>query len=154
MSSWQITLGLGVAGPGSFLLDGLGAISRQVPAMTLNPKRTICPVFTSGYAGRDFPPLSAMADDTFGIDLTKALDAGDFLDPASLQTMFFPVDAPVQDYTDALDGAPALIGNVAAQALGQPPAGRYLLGFICGTAAGRRIQIHSFFTAVGVPDAA
>ncbi len=154
MSSWQITLGLGDAGPGSFLLDGLGAISGQVPPMTLNPKRTICPVFTSGYAGRDFPQLSAMADDTFGIDLTKALDAGDFLDAASLQTMFFPVDAPVQDYMDALDGAPVLIGNVAAQALGQPPAGRYLLGFICGTASGRRIQIHSFFTAVGVPDAA
>jgi hypothetical protein len=47
-----------------------------------------------------------------------------------------------------------LVGTIAAQAIGQPPAGRYALGFTCRTTGGRTIQIHSFFNAVGIPDAA
>jgi hypothetical protein len=151
MSGWPITLGLGQGGPGSFLWDGLVP---GVLTMSLNPKRTLTPIFISGYAGRDFPSLSAGADDVFGIDLGPALDDGDALDSASLTVLFFPVDAPVTDYAAALDGAGRLIGTVAAQAIGQPPAGRYLLGFACGTAVGRRVQIHSFFNAVELPDAA
>ncbi len=155
MPGWPISLGLGPAGPASFLREGLGALlSQGNPVITLNAARTLKPYFLSGYAGRDFPALSAVADDVFGIDLSAALDNADTLDPATLETLFFPVDAPVTGYQSALDGAPALIGTVAAQAIGQPPAGRYLLGFTCGTAAGRRIQLHSFFTALGIPDAA
>ncbi len=151
MPGWPITLGLGTGGLAAFLTFGLGG--RGHP-MGLNPKRTLIPAAISGYAGRDFPALSAAADDVFAIDLGAALDGGDRLDPATLNTMFFPVDAPVQDYADALDGPAALIGTVAAQAIGHPPAGRYVLGFSCGTAFGRQIQIHSYFTAVGLPNAA
>jgi hypothetical protein len=152
MSGWPIALGLGQGGPVSFLLDGLagGAVS----TLTLNLRRTLRPATISGYAGRDFPALSVAADDVFGIDLGWALDAGDSLDPGSLEVLFFPVDTPVSNYATALDGAPGLIGTVAAQAIGQPPAGRYALGFSCGTVNGRRIAIHSFFNAVGLPDAA
>jgi hypothetical protein len=163
MSGWQITLGLGLNGPASFLLDGLGAASGQLddagqsqsaPARSLNLQRTLTPVFVSGYAGRDFPLLSSAADDVFGIDLGPALDAGDALDAASLTVNFFPVDVPAAGYAAALDGAPVLIGTVAAQAIGQPPPARYLLGFVCGTQAGRRIALYSFFNATGLPDAA
>jgi hypothetical protein len=135
----------------SFLLDGLGA---EIVPMTLSPRRTLIPVHISGYAGRDFPALSVAADDVFGIDLATALDRGDRLDPGSLEVLFFPVDAPVSDYTSALDGSPRLIGTVAAQAIGQPPAGRYALGFTCRTVLGRRVAIHSFFDAVELPNAA
>jgi hypothetical protein len=155
MSGWPISLALGQGGPVSFLLDGLGALlSQGIPVMTLNAARTLAPYFLSGYAGRDFPALSATADDVFGIDLSAALDKGDTLIPSTLATLFFPVDAPVSGYQAALDGPPALIGTVAAQAIGQPPAGRYLLGFTCATAAGRKVELHSFFTALGIPDAA
>jgi len=112
------------------------------------------PIFPSGYAGRDFPPLSVLADDAFAIDLRIALDAGDRLDGETLRTVFFPVDTPVDDFADALDGGPVLMGTVAAQAVAQPPRARYVLGFSCRTVNGRTIQIHSFFDAVGLPDAA
>lgn len=148
---WPITLGLGPGEPLSWLFDGLGGGGHII---TLSPRRTITPVFPSGYAGRDFPPLSTQADDTFGIDLSIALDAGDALDPSSLTVLFFPVDVQVANYAAALDGPAKLIGTVAVQAIGQPPVARYVLGFACGTASGRRIQIHSYFNAVGVPNAA
>jgi hypothetical protein len=150
MSGWPITLGLGQGGPGSFCLDGLSGAS----VMTLNLRRVLIPIYISGYAGRDFPPLSSLADDVFAIDLGEAIDFGDRLIAGSLQTLFFPVDAPTTDFAAALDGPPVLLGTVAAQAIGQPPAGRYALGFTCRTAAGRTIEIHSFFNAVGMPDAA
>ncbi len=149
MPPWPITLGLGAGGPGSFFRDGL-----RGGGIAVNARRTLIPIFLSGYAGRDFSPLSALADDAFAIDLGPALDAGDRLDAGSLQTVFFPVDVAVTRFADALDGPPALMGTVAAQAIGQPPAGRYALGFSCRTANGRTIQIHSFFNAVGLPDAA
>jgi hypothetical protein len=152
MPGWPITLGLGSNGPDSFLFEGLGGFIATT--LTLSQWRTLQPVFPSGYAGRDFPALSVAADDVFAIDLGPALDAGDTLDPASLAVLFFPVDAPVAGYAAALDGPATLVGTVAAQAVGQPPAARYLIGFACGTAYGRRIQIHSFFNAVGLPDAA
>jgi hypothetical protein len=158
MSGWQIALGLGLYGPQSLLLDGLGAASGQVatapPAGLLNPRRTLTPVFISGYAGRDFPALSVAADAVFAIDLAPALDSGDTLDAGSLSVDFFPVDVPAPGYAAALDGPPVLIGAVAAQAIGQPPAARYVLGFTCGTAAGRRVALYSFFNAIGLPDAA
>jgi hypothetical protein len=122
--------------------------------LALNPRRVLMPIFPSGYAGRDFPPLSVLADDAFAIDLRCALDAGDRLDADTLQTLFFPVDAPVGNYAEALDGDPVLMGTVAAQAIAQPPRGRFALGFGCSTVGGRTIQIHSFFDAVGLPDAA
>jgi hypothetical protein len=122
--------------------------------IALNPRRVLMPVFPSGYAGRDFPPLSVLADDAFAIDLRCALDAGDRPDADTLRTLFFPVDPPADDYADALDGQPVLMGTVAAQAIAQPPKGRYALGFSCRTVGGRTIQIHSFFDAVGLPDAA
>ncbi len=149
MPAWPITLGLGADGPGSFFLDGL-----RGGGVAVNPRRTLIPIFLSGYAGRDFAPLSAVAGDAFAIDLGPALDAGDRLDVDSLQTLFFPVGDAVTDFAGALDGPPALMGTVAAQAIGQPPAGRYALGFSCRTVNGRTIQIHSFFNAVGLPDAA
>jgi hypothetical protein len=149
MSGWPINLGLGKGGPGAFFLDGL-----RGGGMALNPRRILIPIFISGYAGRDFPPLSALADDVFAIDMAPAIDLGDRLDADSLQTLFFPVDVPVTDFASALDGEPALVGTIAAQAIGQPPAGRYALGFTCRTTGGRTIQIHSFFNAVGIPDAA
>ena len=149
MPAWPITLGLGPGGPVSFCLDGLNG-----GGIALNARRTLIPIFLSGYAGRDFPALSAAADDVFAIDLACALDAGDRLDGGGLQTLFFPVDSPVTDFAAALDGPPVLIGTVAAQAIGRPPAGRYALGFSCRTVGGRTIQIHSFFNAVGLPDAA
>jgi hypothetical protein len=157
MSGWQIALGLGAGGPQSFLLDGLGAVSGQAyqpPALSLNALRTLVPVFISGYAGRDFPALSVAADDVFAIDLGPALDAGDVLDSGTLEVDFFPVDVAAPGYAAALDGAGALIGTVAAQAIDQPPPARYLLGFRCATASGRRIALYSFFNAVGLPDAA
>jgi hypothetical protein len=155
MSGWPITLGLGAGGPLSFLEYGMTASpSSGASTMSLNAARTLVPVFPSGYAGRDFPALSTAADDVFGIDLSLALDAGDSLNAATLATLFFPVDAPVADYQAALDGSAALLGNVAAQAITQPAAGRYLLGFTCGTTSGRRVELHSFFTAQGIPDAA
>jgi hypothetical protein len=153
MPFWPISPGLGPGGPYAFLAYGLGATATGA-IMSLNAARTIVPIFPSGYAGRDFPPLSSAADDVFGIDLTLALDSGDVLNPATLATLFFPVDAPVTNYQAALDGAPALLGNVAAQAISQPAAGRYLLGFTCATVSGRRVQLHSFFTAQGIPNAA
>lgn len=149
MPAWPITLGLGQGGPVSFCLDGL-----KGGGMALNPRRVLIPVFPSGYAGRDFPPLSVMADDAFAIDLCPALDVGDRLNGETLQTLFFPVDAPVTDFAAALDGPPVLVGTIAAQAIGQPPTGRYALGFSCRTVNGRTVQIHSFFDAVGLPDAA
>jgi len=151
MPLWPITAGLGAGGPASVLCFGLGGGGH---VLTLSANRTLLPCFISGYAGRDFPALSTMADDVFAIDLGIALDAGDSLDPSSLTALFFPVDVPVAGYTAALDGPPRLIGTVAAQAIGQPQAARYLLGFACGTATGRLVQIHSFFNAVGVPNAA
>jgi hypothetical protein len=152
MPAWPITLGLGPGGPVSFCLDGLAGGTGA--GLALSPRRVLTPIFPSGYAGRDFPPLSVLADDVFAIDLRLGLDIGDRLDAASLQTLFFPVDMPVIDFTAALDGPPALIGTVAAQAIGQPPAGRYALGFSCRTVGGRTVQIHSFFDAMGLPDAA
>jgi hypothetical protein len=149
MPGWPITLGLGQGGPNSFCLDGL-----RGGGVALNPRRILSPVFISGYAGRDFQPLSTAADDVFAIDLAPALDIGDRLDPNSLQTLFFPVDIPAANFAAALDGQPMLMGTVAAQAIGQPPAARYLLGFTCRTVGGRIIQLHSFFNAVGIPDAA
>jgi hypothetical protein len=151
MPGWPITLGLAAGGPSSFFAFGLGGGGHP---MGLNPKRTLIPAAISGYVGRDFPPLSALADDVFAIDLGAALDGGDRLDPATLATMFFPVDAPVTGYAEALDGPPSLIGTVAAQAIGRAPAGRYVLGFTCATNFGRQIQLHSYFTAVGIPNAA
>jgi hypothetical protein len=149
MPAWPITLGLGQGGPVSACLAGL-----KGGGIALNPRRVLMPVFPSGYAGRDFPPLSVLADDAFAIDLSSALDIGDRLDAGTLQTLFFPVDAPVADFAAALDGPPALMGTVAAQAIAQPPKGRYALGFSCRTVGWRTIQIHSFFDAVGLPDAA
>lgn len=149
MPTWPITLGLGAGGPGSLFLDGL-----RGGGIAVNPRRVLIPIFLSGYAGRDFAPLSALAGDAFAIDLGPALDIGDRLDPDSLQTLFFPVGDAAEGFADALDGPPALMGTVAAQAIGQPPAGRYALGFSCRTVNGRTIQIHSFFNAVGLPDAA
>jgi hypothetical protein len=155
MSGWPITIGLGAGGPLSFLECGLTAQSQSgATTMTLSAARTLIPVFPSGYAGRDFPALSTQADDVFGIDLSVALDAGDSLNPATLATLFFPVDTPVAGYQAALDGAPGLIGTVAAQAITRPAAARYLLGFTCATVNGRRVELHSFFTAQGIPDAA
>ncbi len=151
MPLWPITLGLGAGGPVSFFYNGLGGGGH---VLTLSPNRTLVPCFISGYAGRDFPALSVLADDVFAIDLSIALDSGDSLVAASLQALFFSVDVPVANYAAALDGPPRLVGTVAAQAVGQPQAGRYLIGFTCGTAAGRTIQIHSFFNAVGIPNAA
>ena len=149
MSGWPITLGLGSGGPSSFCLDGLAGVE-----IALNPRRTLIPIFISGYCGRDFQPLSTLADDVFAIDLVPALDCGDRLNPATLQTLFFPVDSPITNFAAALDGSPALVGTVAAQAIGRPAAGRYARGFSCRTVAGRTVQIHSFFNAVGLPDAA
>ena len=149
MPAWPITLGLGQGGPVSACLAGL-----KGGGIALNPRRVLMPVFSSGYAGRDFPPLSVLADDAFAIDLRCALDTGDRLDADTLQTLFFPVDAPADGYADALDGEPVLMGTVAAQAIAQPPRARYALGFSCRTVNGRTIQIHSFFDAVGLPDAA
>jgi hypothetical protein len=151
MSLWPINSGLGQGGPASFLFQGLGGGDH---VLSLSPGRTLVPAFISGYAGRDFPALSTMADDVFAIDLGAALDAGDSFDPSTLTALFFPVDVPVTGYTAALDGPPKLFGTVAAQAIGQPPAARYLIGFACGTALGRLVQIHSFFNAVGIPNAA
>jgi len=144
-----MTLGLGQGGPVSACLAGL-----KGGGIALNPRRMLMPVFPSGYAGRDFPPLSVAADDAFAIDLRIALDVGDRLDGDTLQTLFFPVDMPVDDFANALDGPPALMGTVAAQAVAQPSRARYTLGFSCRTVNGRTIQIHSFFNAVGLPDAA
>jgi len=149
MPAWPITLGLGQGGPVSACLAGL-----KGGGIALNPRRVLMPVFPSGYAGRDFPPLSVLADDAFAIDLRIALDVGDRLDGETLQTLFFPIDMPVDDFANALDGSPALMGTVAAQAIAQPPRARYALGFSCRTVNGRTIQIHSFFDAVGLPDAA
>jgi hypothetical protein len=149
MPAWPITFGLGQGGPASLCLDGL-----KGGGMALNPRRVLIPIFPSGYAGRDFPPLSVLADDAFAIDLRLALDSGDRLDADSLQTLFFPVDVPASDFAAALDGPPILMGTLAAQAIGRPPAGRYALGFSCRTVGGRTVQIHSFFDAVGLPDAA
>jgi len=149
MPPWPITLGLGQGGPVSACLAGL-----KGGGIALNPRRVLMPIFPSGYAGRDFPPLSVLADDAFAIDLRIALDAGDRLDGETLRTVFFPVDTPVDDFADALDGGPVLMGTVAAQAVAQPPRARYVLGFSCRTVNGRTIQIHSFFDAVGLPDAA
>ena len=151
MPLWPIDLGLGAGGPASFLYCGLGGGGH---VLTLSARRTLTPAFISGYAGRDFPALSSAADDVFAIDLGGALDSGDRLDPSSLTTLFFPVDQPVTGYVAALDGPPRLFGTVAAQAIGQPPAARYLLGFTCATVTGRLVQLHSFFNAVGIPDAA
>jgi hypothetical protein len=151
MPLWPISLGLDSGGPVSFLFMGLGGGGHP---LSLGPNRTLIPAFISGYAGRDFPVLSTAADDVFAIDLGDALDTGDSLNPSTLTTMFFPIDVPAANYTAALDGPPALFGTVAAQAIGQPPAARYLLGFTCGTAQGRIVQIHSFFNAVGIPNAA
>jgi lysophospholipase L1-like esterase len=119
-----------------------------------NPLRTLVPIFISGYAGRDFQPLSTLADDVFAIDLAPALDSGDQLDAATLATVFFPVDVAVDGFATALDGPPLLTGTIAVQAIGQPPTGRYALGFTCRTLAGRTVHVHSFFNAVGLPDAA
>ena len=149
MPGWPSTLGLGPGGPVSFCLDGL-----RGGGMTLNPRRILTPLFISGYAGRDFQPLSVLADDVFAIDLSPALDVSDRLNPDSLRTLFFPVGAPANGFAAALDGPPALAGTIAAQAIGQPPAGRYALGFTCRTMGGRSIELHSFFNAVGMPDAA
>ena len=149
MPAWPITLGLGQGGPVSACLAGL-----KGGGIALNPRRVLMPVFPSGYAGRDFPPLSVLADDAFAIDLQIALDVNDRLDGETLQTLFFPIDMPVDDFANALDGSPALMGTVAAQAIAQPPRARYALGFSCRTVNGRTIQIHSFFDAVGLPDAA
>ncbi len=149
MPAWPITLGLGQGGPVSACLAGL-----RGGGIALNPRRVLMPMFPSGYAGRDFPPLSVVADDAFAIDLRIALDLGDRLDADTLQTLFFPVDVAVEGFADALDGPPVLMGTVAAQAIAQPPKARYALGFSCRTVSGRTIQIHSFFDAVGLPDAA
>jgi hypothetical protein len=164
MSGWPIALGLGAGGPLAFLEYGLAAAtpsssSTGGASIMLNAARTIVPVFPSGYAGRDFPALSSAADDVFAIDLSAGLDQGDALVPGSLATLFYPVDIPVAGYAAALDGPPALLGSganptVAAQAITQPAAARYLLGFTCGTVSGRRIELHAFFTAMGIPDAA
>jgi hypothetical protein len=151
MPLWPITSGLGAGGLASFLYLGLGGGGH---ALSLSPNRTLVPAFVSGYAGRDFPALSTAADDVFAIDLGAALDTGDRLDQSTIATLFFPVDVPVTGYTSALDGPPRLIGTIAAQAIGQPPAARYLIGFTCGTAEGRTVEIHSFFNAVGIPNAA
>ena len=149
MPAWPITLGLGSGGPVSARLAGL-----KGGGIALNPRRVLMPIFLSGYAGRDFPPLSVLADDAFAIDLGRAVDAGDRLDGSTLQTLFFPVEAPADNYAAALDGSPVLMGTIAAQAIAEPPKGRYALGFNCRTVGGRTIQIHSFFDAVGLPDAA
>lgn len=149
MPAWPITLGLGPGGPLSLCLAGL-----RGGGIALNPWRVLRPVFLSGYAGRDFQPLSVLADDAFAIDLRNALDAGDRLDGATLQTLFFPVERPADGYAGALDGDPVLMGTVAVQAIARPPKGRYALGFSCRTVNGRTVQIHSFFDAVGLPDAA
>ena len=149
MPAWPMTLGLGAGGPVSACLAGL-----KGGGIALNPRRMLMPVFPSGYAGRDFPPLSVAADDAFAIDLRIALDVGDRLDGETLQTLFFPIDMPVDDFADALDGSSVLMGTVAAQAIARPPKARYALGFSCRTVNGRTIQIHSFFDAVGLPDAA
>jgi len=151
MPLWPITIGLGSGGPVSFLFYGLGGGGH---VLSLSPNRTLIPAFVSGYAGRDFQALSTASDDVFAIDLGDALDADDSLNPSSLTTMFFPIDVAVANYSAALDDPPALFGTVAAQAIGQPPAARYLIGFTCGTAQGRTVQIHSFFNAVGIPNAA
>lgn len=149
MPAWPITLGLGQGGPVSACLAGL-----KGGGIALSPRRVLMPAFSSGYAGRDFPPLSVLADDAFAIDLRCALDAGDRLDADTLRTLFFPVDMPVDGYADGLDGEPVLMGTVAAQTIAQPPEARYALGFSCRTVGGRTIQIHSFFDAVGLPNAA
>lgn len=158
MSGWPITLALGAGGVKSLLLAGLGALGSSPPtgggAAALSPRRTLVPVNVSGYAGRDFPALSVAADDAFGIDLGVALDTGDTLDASTLQLVFFPVSGGGPNFTAAIDGAARLAGTVAVQAIGRPPAGRYLFGFTCGTANGRRVAIHSFFNAVGLPDGA
>jgi len=169
MPTWPINLGLGASGTASLLLDGLGASGGGAsggggspgggssgggggPA-ALSRRRTIVPAAISGYAGRDFPALSIVADDVFGIDLGAALDDGDRLVASTLALIFFPVEGGSPSFTAAVDGPAGLIGTVAAQAIGRPPAGRYLLGFTCGTANGRTIAIHSFFNAVGLPNA-
>jgi hypothetical protein len=153
MPLWPISLGLDSGGPASFFFLGLGG-GGSTHTLSLSPNRTLVPAFVSGYAGRDFPALSTASDDVFAIDLGDALDAADSLNPFSLATLFFTIDAPVANYSAALDGPPKLFGTVAAQAIGQPPAARYLIGFTCGTAQGRIVQIHSFFNAVGIPNAA
>jgi len=153
MGLWPVTLALGADGARAWLEAGLGQAGGGSMPLLLSPARTLVPIRVSGYAGRDFPPLSVDADDVFAIDLAPALDAGDALSPSTLQAIFYPVAGGGALYADALDGTPALSGTVAAQAVGQPPAGRYLLGFVCATAAGRRIELHSFFNAVSLPDA-
>ena len=155
MALWPVTLALGAGGAEAWLTAGLSqAAGGGSMPLLLSPARTLAPIRPSGYAGRDFPPLSTDADDVFAIDLACALDTGDTLSAATLQTIFYPVAGGGALYADALDGAPALTGTIAAQAIGRPAAGRYLLGFACTTAAGRRIEIHSFFNAVSLPDEA
>ncbi|HLG86245.1 MAG TPA: hypothetical protein VKZ79_03510 [Alphaproteobacteria bacterium] len=165
MALWPVTDALGAGGAQSLLLAGLGAGSGATsppppppppppsgsPVMT--PLRTLMPIHLSGYAGRDFPPLSIDADEILGIDLGPALDPGDTLVAASLALLFYPVEAGQTNYASAIDGTAALIGTVAVQAIGRPPPGRYLLGFTCQTAAGRTIEIHSFFNATSLPNA-
>jgi hypothetical protein len=154
MSGWPVTLALGAGGVTSLLLAGLGSLGGAAPPAALSLARTLVPIRGSGYAGRDFPPLSVDADDVFGIDLGPALDQGDALEPSGVQLIFYPVEGGAANYAAAIDGAAGLIGTVAVQAIGRPPAGRYLLGFTCATAAGRTIEIHSFFNAASLPDAA
>lgn len=151
MPLWPIDCGLGAGEPASWLVCGLGSGGH---VLALNPRRTLYPMTISGYAGRDFPPLSALAGDAFAIALGGALAPDDRLEAATLSVLFFPADPAGAGWEVALDGPPRLFGTVAAQAISLPPPGRYLIGFACQTATGRTIQLHSYFTALGVTDAA
>lgn len=103
------------------------------------------------YVGNDWSDLSPGENRLLSIDLSPYIQTGDALVPSSIAVEFHPVIGDVPNYTALLDGIPYLVGNIANQAINEPPAARYLLGFTCSTTSNRIIELWSYFWSKAEP---